>query len=269
MVSETPAPGQNIAIATVPNLRDVGGWQTSTGTVARGKLYRSAQFSALQGADAAAFAELGIRTVFDMRTEPERQEQPNIVPDGTNYVVIDVLKDASGAAPAQLIALLQNPKAAEEMLGDGKGVELFTGAYKQIVDLPSARSAYHDFYTALADEHILPAEYHCTTGKDRTGWGTAALLLLLGVSYDDVLTDYLLTNDQLLPTLKPVFDQFASIGGDPDLLLPVLGVQKEYLDTAEASMTAQYGDIETYFTKGLDIDEATIAKLREIYIEVA
>ena len=268
-MAESAQPGANIFIATVPNLRDIGGWQTPTGTVARGKLYRSAEFSALEGADAISFAGLGIKTVFDMRTEAERDAQANVVPDGTNYVVVDILKDASGAGPAQVMAVLRDPNAAKEMLGDGKAVKLFQGAYKELIDIPSALSGYHDFFTDLADEKNLPADFHCTTGKDRTGWGAAALLLLLGVSYEDVLTDYLLTNEQLLPSLKPMLDQFASIGGDPDLLLPVVGVQKEYLETAVAEMTAQYGDIETYFTRGLSIDDSTIAKLREIFIEPA
>ncbi|MCU1476451.1 MAG: protein-tyrosine-phosphatase [Subtercola sp.] len=269
MSIETPTPGQNIFIAAVPNLRDIGGWKTPTGTVSRGKLYRSAEFSGLAGADAVTFARLGIKTVFDMRTEAERAEQANVVPEGTRYVVVDILKDASGAGPAQVLAVLRDPKAAQEMLGDGKAIALFEGAYKQLIDIPSALSGYHDFFTELADDSNLPADFHCTTGKDRTGWGAAALLLLLGVSYDDVLDDYLLTNEQLLPSLKPLLDQFASIGGDPDLLLPVVGVQKEYLETAVAEMTAQYGDIETYFTKGLGIDEATIAKLRATFIEPA
>jgi Tyrosine phosphatase family len=68
--------------------------------------------------------------------------------------------------------------------------------------------------------------FHCTTGKDRTGWAAAATLLLLGVSTDDVFADYLPTNDQLHPALQPLLGQFRSIGGDPDLLKPVVGVQK-------------------------------------------
>jgi len=82
--------------------------------------------------------------------------------------------------------------------------------------------------------------FHCTTGKDGTGWAAASTLLVLGVSTDDVFADYLLTNDQLLPTLQPLLDQFRSIGGDPELLMPVVGVQKEYLQTVLDEMHKRY-----------------------------
>jgi protein-tyrosine phosphatase len=93
--------------------------------------------------------------------------------------------------------------------------------------------------------------FHCTTGKDRTGWAAAATLLLLGVSSDDVFADYLLTNDQLLPTLQPLLEQFRSIGGDPELLKPIVGVQKEYLETAIGEMQKRYKTIDGYFSQGL------------------
>ncbi len=55
--------------------------------------------SNLQGDDAAAFARLGIRAVYDMRTEAERTKQPNQLPPGTEYVVLDILKDSSLGQP--------------------------------------------------------------------------------------------------------------------------------------------------------------------------
>jgi protein-tyrosine phosphatase len=76
-ITAKPRPGSGIPLATVPNLRNLGGWPTPnaadpSGTVRRGLVFRSAQFSDLTGADAAAFADLGITAVFDLRTEAER-----------------------------------------------------------------------------------------------------------------------------------------------------------------------------------------------------
>jgi len=262
-------PGASIAIATVPNLRDLGGWATPTGRVRRGVVFRSAQFSDLVGADAESFAELGLRTVFDLRTEDERRQQPNVVPDGIEYVVVDIMQDATGAAPAQLLELARDPAAAEHVLGGGKAEELFAGAYRQIVSLPSALAGYRTLYRTLLDEARVPAEFHCTTGKDRTGWGAAALLLLLGVSYEDVLADYLLTNVQLRAAVQPMYDAFAAAGGDPALLEPVLGVEKQYLDTAIDEMTTRFGSIEGYFETGLGFTPDEIAGLRTLLTEPA
>jgi protein-tyrosine phosphatase len=265
VTASIPEPGRNIAIGSVPNLRDLGGWSTTDGTIQRGLLYRSAEFGNLTGPDLRAFDALGIRSVFDMRTADERAAQENVLPDGVRYVVVDILKDATGASPAQLLALLDNPTAAEAMLGGGKSVALFEDAYRQIIDLPSALAGYRSFFDAIVRPENLPAAFHCTTGKDRTGWAAAALLLLLGVSYDDVMAEYLLTNAQLLPSLQPLLDRFAAAGGDPELLMPVLGVRKEYLDAAIDEMTARYGDIEGYFRDGLGLDDATIAALRSSF----
>lgn len=97
-------PLQNIKIASLLNLRDLGGWPTQNGSGVRyGLLYRSAQLDRLDGPDADAFGGLGIRSIYDMRTEPERSAKPDRVPPGAEYIVIDVLRDAPGAAPAQLI----------------------------------------------------------------------------------------------------------------------------------------------------------------------
>ena len=140
--------------------------------------------------------------------------------------------------------MIGDPKAAEEALGGGKALSLFEGSYREIIDLPSARAGYKQFFEQIATTEHQPSLFHCTTGKDRTGWAAAALLLLLGVSKEDVYADYLLTNVQLAPMTKPVSAQFASIGGDPAVLAPVLGVQKEYLDAAIDEMTSKYGTID-------------------------
>jgi protein-tyrosine phosphatase len=265
----TPAAGASIRITTVPNLRDLGGWRTPNGTVRRGRVYRSAEFSDLASPDAETFADLGIRTVFDMRTQDERTQQPNIVPDGTAYVVVDIFADRTGAAPAQLLAVLSDPAAAAALLGGGKAVTLFERAYRELITLPSAVNGYREFFTDLAEPSMVPAVFHCTTGKDRTGWGAASLLLLLGVSSGDVMEDYLLTNEQLLPSLQPILDRFVAAGGDPALLMPVLGVQRAYLDAAMDEMTRTYGDVETYFVDGLGVDPETIATLRSSLVTPA
>jgi protein-tyrosine phosphatase len=261
-----PGRGQSIPIKTVPNLRDLGGWSTPGGPVRSGLLYRSAEFADLAGPDLDRFNALGVRTVFDMRTDEERAQKPNALPAGVEYVVVDILKDRVGAAPAQLLAVLGDPAAAETMLGDGKAVKLFETGYREIVNLPSALAGYRTFFTDIARGEKLPAVFHCTTGKDRTGWGAAALLLLLGASYDDVLAEYLLTNTQLMPALQPVLDGFAAAGGDPALLMPVLGVQKEYLNEAIAEMITRYRDIDGYFTEGLGLDAGAISSLRSTMI---
>lgn len=258
-------PGALIWIAGLPNLRDIGGWAAHSGRVRMGLLYRSVDLSRLGSEGLDAFADLGIRTVYDLRTGPERAAGPDRVPEGTQHVVADVLADAADAAPAQLVALLSDPDRAAAELGGGKAAAMFQHGYREIVSLPSALAAYRQLYTTLAQPENRPALIHCTTGKDRTGWGAAALLMLLGVSDEDVMRDYLLTNDGLLPALQPVFDQFRAAGGDPELLKPILGVQQRYLQAALEEMRARFGSIEGYFRDGLGIDADVQQTLRAAF----
>jgi protein-tyrosine phosphatase len=59
-----------------------------------------------------------------------------------------------------------------------------------------------------------------------------------------------------------LLDQFRSIGGDPELLMPVVGVQNEYIQTALDEIHKRYQTIDGYFSQGLRLDAGTIGKLR-------
>ncbi len=263
-----PPPGAGLGLATAPNLRDVGGWPTRDGgRVASGVLYRSTDLSRLAGPDVQAFAGLGIRSVYDLRTPGERAAAPDVLPAGAQYHALDVLADSTMAVPANLMALLADPPAATAELTGTTVTRLFDSAYREIVGLPSARASFRRLFTDLAAPDRRPALVHCTTGKDRTGWAAAALLGLLGVSDDDVLAEYLLTNDLLLPALEPMFDQFRAAGGDPAVLVPVFGVDHAYLAAGLDEMTSRFQSFEGYFSEGLGMPADTIEALREAFTD--
>ena len=257
-------PGASIALATLPNLRDAGGWPTADGRRVRtGVLFRSTALDRLDAGDSAALSELGIRCVVDFRTATERTNAPDRTPAGAREQVEDILAESQIAAPAQMQAFFGDPSQAVAFLSSGKVDDAMRSAYREFITLPSARAGFGAFYRLLLDDADLPLLYHCTTGKDRTGWATAALLTLLGVSEDDVYLEYLLTNEQLLPALEPVFQRFAANGAPRELLIPVLGVDRSYLDTAFESLRAEFGTIERYFADGLGITEVEQQQLKD------
>ncbi|MGF7124602.1 tyrosine-protein phosphatase [Rhodococcus sp. TAF43] len=262
-------PGASIPILSVPNLRDIGGYRTSDGGSVRfGRFYRSTDLSKITVDDAPRLADLGLVTVFDLRTHSEREAAPDRLPASAREVALDVLADkAYRSVPAQMQAVLADPSIAVTMLGENKAVDYFLGSYRDFVTLPSAIASYRGMFTDLAAPDALPALVHCTTGKDRTGWATASLLLLLGVDEDDVYHDYLLTNTQLLPAFASVFDKFTVAGGDPELLKQVLGVRSEYLDAALKQMRESFGTIEGYFADGLGIDKDGQETIRKHLVE--
>lgn len=266
-----PEPGESIAVATLPNLRDLGGWVGADGrSVRRGLVYRSTDLSRLDQTGCRQIAELGVRTVYDLRSAAERSTEPDVRLDGVAEVVLDVLADAPHAVPGNLTALLSDPtrlSAAQEVLGGKSLNELMTDSYAQLITLPSARESYRRFYRGLLGEDDTPALFHCTTGKDRTGWAAASLLSVLGVSREDVFTEYLLTNDQLVPALEPVLTAFEHAGGDRTVLLAVIGVDRSYLERAFAEVDQAYGGIEGYLADGLGIPVEEQEALRERFLD--
>ena len=258
--------GRNVGIASVPNLRDLGGYRTADGkTIASGLVYRSNQLSGIPPADMEKLAGLGLKNAFDLRTAEERNKRPEELPKGVNYVVLNVLADSPQAGPAQLEKLMGNPKVANAELGGGKVEAAFQASYREFIALPSARREFSKLFMSLGDRQQVPALFHCTTGKDRTGWAAAAFLSLMGVPKGKVYEDYLRSNDYILPAYQKAIDAFVAGGGNAEIPKAILGVKKEYLDAAFDEMQKRYGTIERYFTEGLGIDAAQQQAMRDLY----
>ena len=254
----------DVALASLPNLRDSGGHPAGDGRVVRaGLVYRSDQPNPVSPEDLERLASLGLRTVFDLRTEEEAAERPDQLPEGVEVVALDVFGDIDRSRPVILGGLLERPAAANEALGGGKVDALLDRAYRAFISLPSARQAYRELFAALADPARLPALFHCMTGKDRTGWAAAALLTLLGVPKDAVVADYLRSNDFILPRYQHAIDAFVAAGGERSITEAVFGVKPEYLEAAFDEMQKAYGTIEQYFEAGLGIDGQKQDRLRE------
>jgi protein-tyrosine phosphatase len=259
--------GRALDIPTVPNLRDMGGYKTRDGaTVARGLVYRSDTFNPMSAEDKGKLERLNLKNVYDLRTTAEVKVKPDQVPSGVEHHLLNVLADAKSAAPAQLEALMHQPKKANAILGGGNIEEKFIEGYREFISLPSAKQSYRTLFLSLADQKKLPAVFHCTTGKDRTGWAAAALLSLLGVPEETVMKDFLASNEYTLPQFKHAIDGFVAGGGDRDIPVAIFGVKKEYLEASFDEMEKRYGTIEKYFADGLGIDAEGQEALRDRFI---
>ncbi|MFB6941440.1 tyrosine-protein phosphatase [Streptomyces sp. NPDC060286] len=252
-----------VPASTVVNLRDLGGIALEAGCRVRpGAVLRSGRLSGLDAAQDRAVAALGIRTVVDLRTADERAAAPDRLPPGARLFVADVLCDNPGVAPARLRALLADPVAAEQLLGSGKAEELFAGTYRQMVLSPAAAAAYRAFVETVADDRARPVLFHCTTGKDRTGWATALLLMLLGASRDVVRSEFLAVNPVVRVAYAPYVQDFLDAGGDPEIASAIIEVRPRYLDMALDAMDERWGGLDGYVRDGLRVPQAVVERLR-------
>ncbi|GAA4817032.1 tyrosine-protein phosphatase [Tomitella cavernea] len=247
----------------IRNWRDLGGIATVDGSIIRpGAFFRSAELSAVSTEDRETLARLGVGPVFDLRTDAERASAPDDLPDSATVVPLDVLADKYAAAvPTKMQDFLSSPQAVEAVLGGGRAAEMMAENYRAMVTIPSAVRSYRTMVRDIAADP-RPALVHCTSGKDRTGWGTAIVLFAVGADEQSVRTDYLRTNELYLPTLTDTFARFEEAGGNPDDLRALLGVRPEYLQAALDEARTVHGSLEAYLSDALGIDDALRDALR-------
>ncbi|NUT36006.1 MAG: tyrosine-protein phosphatase [Hamadaea sp.] len=254
----------SFALPSVVNLRDLGGTPVGAGTMRFGRLLRSGQLDRLTDGEQAALAAFGVTSVFDLRTTAERDRRPDRLPIGVALIVADVLAGDPDTGATGLAALAANPRGMTA-LSDGGAVTLMLGSYRDMVRLPSADAAYRSLFSGVAAGR--PLLFHCTAGKDRTGWAAAVLLMLLGADEQTVVEDYLRSNDAVLLASRPLLDRIEQAGVDPAAVLPLLEVRAEYLQAALEEMRARHGDVQTYAERVLGLDAAAVDRLRAALID--
>ncbi|MDM7829829.1 tyrosine-protein phosphatase [Cellulomonas edaphi] len=251
-----------IASAHLGNLRDIGGRGTADGhRVATGVAYRSAELVDEAIVDDPDLAALAIRTVVDLRTADERRTRPDRVPAGAQLVELDVLADLPTGAAAQVAALFGQPGGlAHGLAGVDLGEQMRT-TYRALVSSASARKAYAAFVRLVVDPERVPLIFHCTAGKDRTGWAATILLLAAGVTREQASEEFLAVNPAVHAAYAPLLSQVEAGGGDPGVLVPLLEVRADYLQAAFDEMDRVHGSFAGYLREGVGLSEIEIEAL--------
>jgi protein-tyrosine phosphatase len=111
--------------------------------------------------------------------------------------------------------------------------------------------------------------FHCTAGKDRTGFATALVLLALGAERGLIMEDYLLSNRYRAQENQRLLAQFQAQAPDKTAaeILVLLEVREEYLHTAFAAMDSLYGGADAYLRVALGVDDKQRAALRAWLVE--
>ena len=105
----------------------------------QGNIYRSNQLVGITKLDLQKFSDLGIKYDYDLRTKAEIDRAPDELPEGVNYVSLDVLADENESSAAMLGELLKNPLEANKRLGNGVIDSMFIDSYRNFVRLSSAK----------------------------------------------------------------------------------------------------------------------------------
>jgi protein-tyrosine phosphatase len=252
---------RSLHLASAPNFRDLGGYRTSDGKwVKPGLLYRSDGLDVLTDADLATLQSVGVKLVCDLRTDGERTSKPDReIPGATNEHINIIGEDE---LTAQLTAAITSGDQAEQerLLGDGKAEQLLVDGGRSLVSGTNPLAEYKVLFSRIEDPSNLPTVMHCSAGKDRTGWASAAILTTLGVPKGTVMQDYLASNGYLKEKNDKTLAQTAALI-DRSLLDPVLTVREEYLDASFSEVKAKYKTFAKYLA-AIGVTKADAAKLK-------
>lgn len=260
---QQPKPGAALPFEACENFRELGGYTGCGGRKVRyGVFYRAPALAGIRtSADRERFLSLGIRTVFDFRSEAERALAPDPEFPNVKNIALNALFTPDGA---------EQNFDLEEIVRSEEGLRLLTdGVHEGYVRMPFENPAYKALFAAvLAGE--VPVLFHCTAGKDRTGVAAALILRALGVSREDIVADYLLTNRYRAGSAASFCKTLEQMGVPAPLAAQVArvgsGVRRESIESALDAIDARYPRFEDYLAEQLGIDAAALARLREAYL---
>jgi protein tyrosine/serine phosphatase len=234
---------RNLGFSATYNFRDVGGYIGLDGREVRWRrLFRSDALHRLGEADASAFAALGVRTVIDLRRPFEIEKYGRIADRyGLDYrnVVVDHVDWEEVEHPSDV--------DHERWLAD---------RYLNFAE--DGRDGLLGALRVIADPGRAPVIVHCMAGKDRTGTVCALTLALLGVSDEDIASDYALTTSAMKPLTDYLLEKNPeAVRGNEHMFDSPPGAMLTFLD----DLRALHGSVEG-FAREIGLTDAEIASMR-------
>ena len=234
------------------NFRDLGGYRTADGrTVRRGTVFRSAHLGNLTAIDCSQLRQLGVRTIVDLRGVNEAAETPHRI-DGTDCRIVGA--HIEPGVGDKIRRAVDDGSASPHLM-----MQYLTDHYREYPR--RCAPGFRTLFTTLCDGTHRPLVFHCTAGKDRTGFASALLLTLLGVPWQTVIDDYLRTNELWT----------GHIGRYPELDIDtraaIIEARTPYLEAAFEVVQADFGGAEAFAARALGLDAAACERLRTELLE--
>lgn len=257
---------RRLSVPGTRNLRDLGGYAATDGrTVKPGLIYRSDNLHHLNEAGHAALKAMNIRAVTDLRSAPERQQEPDNLPKTSPPITYSVLE--INDHPVDIKKL-----SREIFKGKVSEAEILNLLdHTQFIASAKHRKSWGDWLISLQSDSATPHLFHCTSGKDRAGFGASIFLLTMGVDKQTVKDDFLHSNEIYKDYIEQTMAKINKIPmvdkKNTAIIGKIMGVLPETIDASFAKMEADYGSIDGFIRDGLGISDAQRAELRAKFLQ--
>jgi protein-tyrosine phosphatase len=237
------------------NFRDLGGYPTEDGRrVRHGRIYRADALTTLSTRDLAHLDEIGLRLVVDFRGDEEVTLEPGPYRAHPEVAYLNV-PIGENASPTEW-----RDRFERGDLGD-LDEHWLPRSYAAMLD--GRPEAFAEVMNTLGGESALPAVFHCTAGKDRTGVMAMLLLRLLGVPREHVIADYALTAEYTGGKIKAANRWFSDRGVDLEQAAHLFSARPANMEATLDHLETKHGGIERYAREALSLDATLIANLRD------
>lgn len=250
------------------NFRDLGGYKDEIGRMVKwGLFYRSEDLSNLKDNDLKYFNTLGIKYVLDYRSKEEEEQNPDVKVKSVKNINIsgmNISKEISKSENLDMTSYI-----AEILKGKEAKVtpeELLREAYKS---MPINNPAYKELFKLFKNPENTAILQHCTAGKDRTGVGSALILLALGIDEETVIKDYLESNnnrEQFNKKVMSIASEYIKGEKTKKLIEGILGVNRSFIELSLNAIKDKYKTYENYFEKEYGLTTEALENLKEEYM---
>ncbi len=258
---------RQVALDGQSNFRDIGGYKTSDGRVVKwGEVYRSGELHKLSDDDLTVLANLGIRAVASFLTEDEISARGR---DRLPAEVREIPLPIESGAVGELV------QVASEARKTGDFSKLPPDVNQEIhrALVNEAPEQYASLLKEIADPANRPFVFHCSHGIHRTGTAAAILLSVLGVPWETIEEDYLLSNDYRSGEIERRLEELRQAAAktlgiqpsevDMTNMKAFYILEAAYIDAARDEIMREYGSMEDYIRVGLGLTEEDIHRLRD------
>lgn len=243
-----------IQLENTINMRDIGGYTGLDGRKTKwGKIIRSEELNQLTDNDVAWLNDIGLKHIYDFRDEGKSLRTPDRVPESAEY---HNLPSLSGMP----VDIHQLDFTQPNMIDD-----FFKIVYGYQVEHKA--QVFAEVLKTLAKDET-PILYHCTNGKDRTGFMTALILLICGVPEETILSDYTLTNmtfDAAYRRFSPVMAK--GLGVEPICMHDFFGVKPAWLNIQLDYIRNNYENVDAYLLDNTDLTQKDLDAVRNVMLE--